>query len=199
MRKAVVGMVIVSFAAMPLMTTGCETAGGSAGTGAAAGAAVGGLIGAGSGNVLEGALIGAAAGALAGWIIYDVKARKSKEATATAAEYNWEPQQGTVLQLESADVIPQVVQRGNVAEATIQYALLGTGAGTEVVETRTLQRGSEIIGTLSQKSYTRNDGTWVSSQQFKVASNLAPGTYTLVQTVQSPTQTINSTTDFIVQ
>ena len=197
MRRAVVGMVVISMAAMPMM--GCETAGGSAGAGAATGAALGGLIGAGSGNALEGALIGAAAGALAGWIIYDVKARKTKEAQTTAAEYNWEPQAGTLLQLESADVVPQVVQRGNVAEATIQYALLGTGAGTEVIETRTLQRGAEVIGTLSQKSYTRNDGTWVSSQQFKVAPNLSPGTYTLVQTVQTSTETINSTTDFIVQ
>ncbi|MEX2015029.1 MAG: hypothetical protein WD873_00235, partial [Candidatus Hydrogenedentales bacterium] len=124
---------------------------------------------------------------------------KTKEAAATAAEYNWEPQQGVVLRLEDADVVPQVVQRGNVAEATIQYALLGTGAGTEVTETRVLRRGAEVVGTLSQKSYTRNDGTWVSSQQFKIAPNLAPGTYTLVQTVQSATQAINANTEFIVQ
>lgn len=182
-----------------LMLTGCETAGGSGLSGAAIGAGIGAIIGNQSGHAGEGALIGAAAGGLTGLIVHDARARKQREARETAVEYDYQPAQGEMLTFEEATVLPSAIERGNMAEASIQYALLGASAGVEVVETRSLKRGSEVIAELSSKSYTRNDGTWVSSQQFRVSERLTPGTYTIVQTVRTAKSSISGTANFLVE
>lgn len=178
---------------------GCETYGQAGGLGAVLGAGTGAIIGNQSGHSGEGALIGGVVGGLAGLVAHDVKARKQKAAAATAAQYNYQPTQGEMLTLESCQVLPSAIQRGNLVEASIQYAILGTGGGTQVTEARSLRRGDQVISEVSSKTFTRDDGTWVSTQQFKVPENLEPGTYTVVQVVQTAQSRISGTSQFQAQ
>ncbi len=79
-----------------------------------------------------------------------------------------------MLRFERAEVLPPRARPGEMIESTIQYALLGT-AGVQVTEQRTLLRGDQVIADLSTQNFTRDDGTWVSAQQFRLPTNLQPG------------------------
>jgi hypothetical protein len=157
------------------------------------------VIGHQSGKQGEGALIGAVLGGLAGLIVHDVRVRQTRSATETAEAYEYEPQQGEVLELEDALVYPSPVTAGNMAEATVQYALLGAnGQRVNVEERRILKKGAETIADLGSKTYRRGEGTWVSTLPFRVPEDIAPGDYTMVQIVATGNTQITSTTDFRV-
>ena len=185
---------------MATVVSGCETYGGSAAAGALTGAGVGAIIGNQSkGRAGEGAAIGAALGALTGLIVHDVKVHKQRDAQQTQQAYSYTPEQGEVLQFEDAKVVPGNAQRGTRVEATIQYAMMGTkGSGVNVVETRTLKRGNEVIAQLASKQFTRPDGTWVSTLPFLVPETLEPGEYTVEQIVQTNISRISGNAKFQV-
>ena len=178
---------------------GCQTYGEGAGLGAAIGAGTGAIIGNQSGNAMSGALIGAALGGMAGLIAHDIKVQRAKDRQQTIEAYHYEPGQGEVLSLEESAVSPSVASADSMIEATLQYAIIGTGGGTRVKETRRLLRGEKVIADLSSKTFTRQDGTWVTTQQFKLPSNLRPGNYSLVQKVETGKSTIFGTANFTIQ
>jgi hypothetical protein len=179
--------------------TGCQTHGEAAGLGAVIGGTAGAIIGHQSGNAAEGALIGAALGGLTGLIVHDVKARKAKDRQQTIETYDYEPSHGEVLSLEESIVTPDVALAGSTVKASLQYAIIGASSGTRVKETRRLLRGEKVISELSSKTFTRQDGTWVTTQQFKLPKNLRPGQYSLIQKVETQDSTIFGTAEFTVQ
>lgn len=187
---------------MGVSLTGCETTGESAGLGAVIGGAAGAIIGNQSGNKEEGALIGAVIGGFSGAIVHDVqKANTEKRMTAeeTVIEYNYQPTQGESLVFENSSIDPESIVRGTMTTAGMQYALLGTGPGKQVTETRVVKRDGEIIAKISSQKYTRNDGTWVSTQQFRIPENWEPGKYTLEQFAETIKSSVMGTTVFYIE
>jgi hypothetical protein len=182
-----------------LSMAGCQTYGEGAGAGAAVGALAGGIIGNQSGNALAGAAIGAAAGALVGVVAHDIKVQRAKDRAATVETYKYQPSQGEVISLEEYFVTPNAARAGTMITSSLQYALITGTAGTPVTETRRLLRGGQVIADLSSKKFTREDGTWLTTQDVKLPDNLQPGRYTLVQKVETPTQFISGNADFTVQ
>ena len=179
--------------------SGCQTYGEAAGLGAGVGALAGGIIGHQSGHAVEGALIGAALGGATGLIAHDIKAKRERDRAQTMAVYpTYVPSQGEMLQLERSEILPATVRPGENAEASIQYALLGTGPGVQVSEQRSLMRGDRLIAEVSTHSFTRDDGTWVSTQPFRVPTNLQPGPYTIVTSVRTSQSSISSQAAFNV-
>jgi hypothetical protein len=178
--------------------TGCETYGQGAGLGAGVGAAAGAIIGHQSGHALEGAAIGAALGGLTGLVAHDIKARKQREAAETAQEYNYEPAQGEMLRYEGAEVIPNAARPDEMIQSSVTYALLGAGAGVQVQEARVLMRGSEQIAELSNQSFTRTDGTWRSTQDFRLPNNLTRGNYTIETRVRTAKSSVSGRANFYV-
>jgi len=177
---------------------GCETVGQSAGLGAALGGATGAVIGHQSGNALEGAAIGAAVGAASGAIAKDIHNRRKRSRQETEQQYNYQPAQGQIMNLEEYSVIPSVVRPGGRIEATMEYALLGTNGAVTVTETRKLLRNDQIIAELSSKQVTRDDGTWLSAQQIKLPNDLPPGVYTLQQRAYTNQSAVSGISRFTV-
>lgn len=178
----------------------CQTYGEAGSLGAALGGATGAIIGHQSGHTLEGAAIGAVLGGLTGLVAHDIKVQQAKSAQQTAVEYNYQPTQGERLNFERAEVLPNVVTPGNMIETTVQYALLGTGSGgTTVTETRSLLKGEQLIADISSSSFNRTDGTWVSSQQFRLPPNLSPGQYTILFRVATQKSSISGRASFVVE
>jgi hypothetical protein len=198
MKKRVLCMLTVAAVSAAVVCAGCQSYGEAAGLGGVLGAGAGAIIGNQSGHAIEGALIGGALGAVTGLIVHDIKAKKQKSREATAQQYNYQPSQGEMLTLESSQAMPSTVVRGNLIEASIQYALLGAGS-TQVTETRSVNRGSQVVAEVSSKTFTREDGTWVSTQQFKIPENFEPGVYTVYQVVQTPQSRIMGSSSFTVQ
>lgn len=181
-----------------VVTSGCQTYGEAAGLGAGVGALAGGIIGHQSGHALEGAVIGGLIGGATGLIAHDIKARKMRSKAETEAAYNYVPTQGEMLTLERSEMLPATVRPGEMAEASIQYAILGGGAGIQVSEQRSLMQGDRMIADVSTHNFNREDGTWVSSQPIRLPSNLQPGQYTVVTTVRTARSAISSQAPFTV-
>ena len=197
-RKFTLIMSLMLAGYLGLVTSGCQTYGEAAGLGAGVGALAGGIIGSQSGHALEGAAIGAALGGVTGLIAHDIKARKMRNEAETEAAYNYAPAQGEMLTLERSEVLPATLRPGEMAEASIQYAILGGGAGLQVSEQRSLMQGDRMIADVSTHNFTREDGTWVSTQPVRLPSNLAPGQYTIVTTVRTARSAISSQAQFTV-
>lgn len=185
--------------ALAVAFTGCETYGEGAGLGAGIGATAGAIIGHQSGHALEGAAIGAALGGLTGLVAHDIKARKQKEAAETAQEYHYEPQQGEMLRYEGSEVLPATVRPGEMIQGSVTYALLGAAQGVDVQEARVLLRGSEQIAELSNQRFTRTDGTWNSTQEFRLPGNLQRGNYTLETRVRTNQSSVSGRANFYVE
>lgn len=205
-------MCAVTVAAIAVTFTGCETTGESVGLGALIGAGAGAIIGADSGEAGTGAIIGAIVGAAGGAITHDVRetrAEKRRTAAETYERYKYEPidpvttttttpTRSLSLVFEDATIVPPSMRRGGMVEGTMQYAVLGSGAGKEVTETRIVKLGQEVVSQVSSKTFTRNDGTWVSRQEFRIPESWAPGEYTLEQVVQSADVWVSGTVKFYV-
>ena len=200
MKRRYIGLISLGLACSVLvMMSGCQTYGEAAGLGAGAGALAGGIIGHQTGRAVEGAIIGGLVGGAAGLIVHDIKARRMRSRAETEAAYaNYTPAQGEMLTLERSEVLPGTARPGEMAEASIQYALLGTGSGVQVSEQRSLMRGDRMIADVSTHNFSRDDGTWVSSQPFRIPSNLEPGAYTIVTTVRTARSAISAQAGFNV-
>lgn len=105
--------------------------------------------------------------------------------------------QVSLLEIEEVAVAPQRVQPGGAVEASMEYALLGSGE-VPVTETRVVQKDGKTLQVLSNETFARTGGTWVSEFNFTVPSGLAPGTYTLVQQVQAGGAVSNRAANFTV-
>jgi len=185
-----------------LVSAGCETMAGSAGTGAGLGAATGAIIGHQQGRGWEGAALGAALGGMTGMIVHDIRAQRTQSPEAVQEEYiergEWEPEsQDRILEMRRAAVEPRELQRGQTGRARMEYDVIGLG-GSEVVETREIRRGNQVIGQLSSEAFTRSDGTWESSQPFDITSDMEPGLYTMVQRVRGDGLDISRSSQFEV-
>jgi hypothetical protein len=191
-----VGMVL----AVAMGVAGCETPAQTAGSGAALGGLLGGVIGHQSGRAWEGAAIGAVLGGVAGLVAHDVRARKVREAQPTAEYYNYQPAQGLRIYGEPATVAPTQITKGNTVKATMEYAVLGAPpSGITVVEKRVLKKDGAVLAELESDTVTRTDGTWVSTMDIAVGADVAPGTYELAQTLETPQgQQIQSQSYFTV-
>lgn len=194
--RILVGLAVIALAVGQL---DCETYGQGAGMGALIGGGAGAIIGHQSGHALEGAAIGAAAGALTGLIVHDIKVRRARTAEETAQQYSYTPAQGMKLQMERSEVLPNPTSRGQEVESQVQYALLGAGGGVEVTETRALLRGGQLIQQVSSESQVRTDGTWVSSQRFRLPSDLQPGVYSVSARISTGQHVVSNTSEFTVQ
>ncbi len=197
-KTAVTCLTVLLTGALLLSLTGCETYGQAGGLGAGVGALAGGIIGHQSGRALEGAAIGAALGAATGLIAHDIKAKKMRSREETAAAYNYQNAQGEMLTLERAEILPATARPGEMIDSSIQYALLGTGGAIQVSEQRSLLQNGGVVADLSSQSFTREDGTWVSTQPFRVPSDLAPGNYTILTTVRTSRSAISGQASFSV-
>lgn len=178
---------------------GCQTYGEGAGLGAGLGAAAGAAIGSTHGNALEGALIGAVAGTAVGLIAHDIKARRARTQEETAREYRYEPTQGEMLTWEQGDLQPHNARPGEMVTASAQYALLGSGGGVQVTESRKLLQGDRLISEISTRNFTRTDGTWVSEQNVRLPRDLRPGQYTLRTEVTTNKSRVSGMAQFFVE
>lgn len=178
---------------------GCQTYGQGGALGAGLGAGAGAAIGATHGKALEGALIGAVAGTAVGLIGHDIKARRAKSQEQTAQEYRYEPTQGEMLTWEQGSVQPRNARPGEMVEASSQYALLGSGGGVQVSESRKLFQGDRMIAEVSTRNFTRTDGTWVSAQNIRLPGNLNPGQYSIRTEITTSKSRISGMAPFFVE
>jgi hypothetical protein len=99
---------------------------------------------------------------------------------------------------EDASVHPAVARRGEFVELRMQYALLGAPSGASITERRIVLKNNEVVSQISAEEHVRNDGTWVSMQEFRVPTSWSHGEYIIDQTVSSSGLTVSGRVRLIV-
>ncbi len=188
-----------------LAASGCETLKqNKAATGAGAGALAGGLAGAligGGRKRTRNVLIGAALGAAAGYGIGKYLEHREKTAQQTNQAHNYQPAQGTRLEIVGAQAEPGTVQRGGSVDLKTTYAIMAPNPQeqVQVTETRTILYSGEKLTEFGPRNVTQTPGTYTTSAPMSVPQNATPGNYELVVTVSAAGQSKQEKTQFTVQ
>ncbi len=186
-----VTLVVVLVGCAPQATNTEKGAGYGALTGAGVGALMGQLIGGDTSSTLIGMAVGAAAGAMVGAMIGDYMDRQERNAIETARMYDYQPVQGSMLQLESVRVEPEIITPGQPSKLVMTYAVLEPNANRTipVTERRQIISGQEMLKEIGPKTVNRVPGTYYSEQEVTFPKNLPEGTYAMKGVVEASGQT----------
>jgi len=153
-------------------------------TGAAIGAAAGGALGyaVGGGRHHRGRAVvgGALIGALAGGIIGNMMERQERPAQATNQAYNYQPAQGTRVEVSSVVADPNVAAPGATVTLQVTYAIMAANAQAEVplVETRIVSFGGTKVAELTS-NVGRVPGTYTTQVPIQLRADSPKGQYQL--------------------
>jgi hypothetical protein len=179
---------------------GCQTEsgyyspGGSAAAGglggAATGAAIGSIIGAATGSPATGAWVGAAAGGLlgtvGGYLYAEHRNSEIQSSQAAAQSYNYTPQQGNVVAIDSVDASPSAVAPGQQVNLGVNYTILTpSNVPVSINLVREVRFGGQILGQPYQTTVSNANGTFSDSVAYTLPNNATRGTYTVTTRVMS--------------
>jgi uncharacterized membrane protein YebE (DUF533 family) len=177
-----------------LVASGCETMEQNKGaTGAAVGAGAGALAGAligGKKHRTRNVLIGAALGAVAGYAIGKYIEHRTKTAQQTNVDNNYQPTQGTRLELVGVAANPAAVTRGSQVDLQATYALMAADVNTpiQVTETRSIMYNGQQLTQFGPRTVNYTPGTYTSQAPMSIPQDATPGNYELVVTVAAAGQ-----------
>jgi hypothetical protein len=204
MRKFIAVVLCAALLAFPY---GCATMDNTqkgtligAGAGAGLGSLIGGLTGHDARSALIGGAIGLGVGALAGAIIGSYMDRQVKNSTQTAQSYNYQPKEGTMVQVEDVSVEPDIITPGEPSQLVMTYALLNpdTKKAIPVSERRQIAGGQGMHKEIGPKVTDRTPGTYNSQQQVTFPKDLPEGRYALKGVVEAGGKTNSKETVFQV-
>jgi hypothetical protein len=165
-----------------------RSAGAGALGGAATGAALGAIIGAATGAPATGAWVGAAAGGLlggvGGYLYAEHRNSERRSAQAAAQNYNYNPSQGAMVNIDQVYVNPPQVQAGQQVNLSMDYTIL-TPNNEPVTSNlyREIRLGGTMLGQPYQNQVTNANGTFTDQVNYNLPSNAQPGTYTVISRV----------------
>lgn len=198
MSRKILVLTIVSIFMVSL--AGCQTESGyydpgrSAGAGAlggaATGAALGAIIGAATGSPATGAWIGAASGALVGGVGAYLYAQHRnnviRDQQAAAQAYNYNPSQGNIVSVDSADASPSVVRPGQQVNLGMTYTILTpSNLPVSVTLVREVRYNGQLLGQPYQTTVSNANGTFNDSVAYSLPSNASAGNYSVTSRVDS--------------
>ncbi len=193
-------LVLAIVAIFTLSLAGCQTESGyydpgrSAGAGAlggaATGAALGAIIGAATGSPATGAWIGAASGALVGGVGAYLYAQHRnnviRDQRAAAQAYNYNPSQGNLVSVDSADANPSVVRPGQQVNLGMTYTILTpSNIPVSVTLVREVRYNGQLVGQPYQTTVSNANGTFNDSVAYSLPSNASYGNYSVTSRVVS--------------
>lgn len=169
--------------------------------GAAAGAGIGALATRGDAKA---ALIGAAAGAAVGWAAvkltqyYSQKTRTEEEEART---YGYQPAEGTIVKIRSANAQPATVSPGQKVTFETDYSVLAPSGTSEVAvqESWELTKDGTTIAKMPPKTEQREPAGWQSKASIDIPANADPGTYLVKTRVEAGTSYDERLAAFVVQ
>jgi hypothetical protein len=204
MRKFIVILLCAALLAFPY---GCATMDNTqkgtligAGAGAGLGSLIGGLTGHDAKSALIGGAIGLGVGAIAGAIIGNYMDRQVKNSSQTAQAYNYQPREGTVVQVEDVSVEPQIITPGEPSHLVMTYALLNPDSkkSIPVSERRRIASGQRMLREIGPKVTDRTPGTYNSQQEVTFPKDLPEGKYAMTGVVEAGGKTNSKETLFQV-
>jgi hypothetical protein len=157
------------------------------GAGVAPGGAVGEVIGAQSGHTGAGIVIGSLLGALAGAGIghYAYNQKRTEAAAKEQYAYDYNQSKANLVRIDEVFASPGTVRLGGTVDLSTTYTVLGPqGATMEVIETREIRHGGELVGK-PQVAVQRQGGTYTSRVPLTLPGIGRRGIYNVYATIQS--------------
>ncbi len=107
--------------------------------------------------------------------------RKITGEQPTGKQIHYQPQNGLVLKIKKAAIVPAKVKKDEQVTLTLQYVIMGAPAtGLKVMEKSTLLIDGKALTVLKEDSTTKENGTWENTLTFAVPDSAKPGKYTVV-------------------
>lgn len=165
-----------------------------AGVGAAGGAVIGGLSGG-----KKGAIIGGLLGALAGGAVGAYLEYQDKSPEETNRTHNYNPSEGTRLEIDNAAAQPAAVAAGGQVNLQATYAVMAPDANQaiSVNERRVVTLNGQTVAD-TQVNADRKPGTYTSTVPITLPGTAAAGTYTYKVTVSGGGKSAERTATFTV-
>ncbi|MFH0809197.1 MAG: glycine zipper domain-containing protein [Pseudomonadota bacterium] len=162
--------------------------------GGAGGATVGGLIGG-----TQGAVIGGLLGALGGGVIGNYQEKQQAPRGQALADTGVQPGQ-QALSLQKVTARPQTVAPGGQVDIAMTYSLVTPQPNetATVREVRDLTYNGQTVGRMAVDRQ-RASGTWSTEVPVTLPETAAPGTYTVVASVNAEGMTDSQTSTFVVR
>jgi hypothetical protein len=132
------------------------------------------------------------------WTQFQQQRQAARE--EAVARYNYCPEGGCVIRLESVEVQPALPARGEPLQVTIAYTLL-TAQDTPIPVTisRELALGGKSLGRVKDTITTQGNGTWSQRVDFSLPAGAPPGLYTMVTRINSPYGSDSKSIQFTVR
>jgi len=170
---------------------------------AVGGAVIGGVAGGVLGHAVggrRGAVAGALLGALAGGIIGNYMDHQDRTAAQTQQAMNYQPAQGTRLQLENAAANPSAIAGGGTVSINATYAVMAPNYQQEIVvqESRQITLNGVKVAEIPDVTVSRTAGTYTSQVPIQLPPNAPKGQYQVLVTVSAAGQFAQGTTSFTV-
>lgn len=131
------------------------------------------------------------------WTQFQQQRQAARE--EAAARYNYCPEGGCVIRLESVQVEPAAPRRGGTLTVITSYTLLTADeVPIPVTVSRELLLGNKSLGKIKEISTSNPNGTWTQRVDFPLPADAGPGTYTLVTRIHTPYGFDSKNTPFTV-
>ncbi len=109
------------------------------------------------------------------------------------------PTGGCVLRLDRVEIKPDQAKRGETLVLSTTYTILTPEqVSLPVSITRDIYYQGKSLGRTKSVDMRRDNGTWTQDINFTLPANAAPGTYTLVTSINTAYGTARDTTEFHV-
>jgi hypothetical protein len=109
------------------------------------------------------------------------------------------PTGGCILSLDKVEVTPNRAKPGDTLVLKTTYTILTPEqVALPVSITRNIYYHDKSLGRTKSVDMRRENGTWTQNIDFTLPANAAPGTYTLITSINTPYGTAQNTTKFQV-
>jgi hypothetical protein len=144
-------------------------------------------------------VIGGLHGVLAGGKVGYFSDAQKRSQEETAALYNFDFSQGTIVRIEEASVAPKAVRAGDTVTIRIAYALAGEAdEEINIIETREIRYKGKLSGN-PEVEISREQGTYFSSIPVTLPPDAKKGVYKVTVKVQAGENSDSKETSFTVK
>jgi hypothetical protein len=109
----------------------------------------------------------------------------------TAKTYDYHPEQGLVIKVETVRVDPEVIEPGKPSKLILNYSVLNPNAHENVAvkENRDIMTGDDLLKQIGPRLVERKSGTFSTEQEVTFPKDLPDGLYSLKGVVEAGDKT----------
>jgi hypothetical protein len=120
--------------------------------------------------------------------------------TQTAKTYNYHPEEGLVVKVETVRVEPEIIEPGKPSKLILSYSILDPNSHENITvkESRAIMSGDDLLKQIGPRTVERTAGTFATEQEVTFPKELPEGLYALKGEVEAGGKTSSEVSFFRV-